>query len=112
MNRSVLMMNLTELPNDFPHQPPENYSYEVTQFKSNVLAIWLRDHREYSYTTDDVRTIWGFVKTKRGGKGSIKTTYHAPINSNKVGDEVDINNTRNYTAMQLNLNPLESVLFS
>ena len=45
MNQSVLMMNLTELPNDFPHEPPEGYSYEATDFKKNVVAIWLRDHR-------------------------------------------------------------------
>ena len=106
------MMNLVELPHDFPHQPPKGYSYEATNFKTNVVAIWLRDHRKYVYTSDDVRTIWGFVKTKRGRKGSVTTTYHAPINSNKVGDEVDISNTRNYTAMQLNLNPLESVIYN
>ena len=94
-------MNLCDLPHDFPHQPPENYSYEVTQFKSNVLAIWLRDHREYSYTTDDVRTIWGFYNTKTG-------LYSSPINSTKQGDPVDIKDTRPYTAMQLNLNPLEA----
>ena len=98
-------MNLCDLPHDFPHQPPENYSYEVTQFKSNVLAIWLRDHREYSYTTDDVRTIWGFYNTKTG-------LYSSPINSTKQGDQVDISDTRDYTAMQLNLNPLEYVLYS
>ena len=97
-------MNLS-LPNDFPHQPPKNYSYEVTQHKRNVLAIWLRDHREYSYTTDDVRTIWGFYNTKTG-------LYSSPINSTKQGDQVDISDTRDYTAMQLNLNPLEYVLYA
>ena len=96
-------MNLS-LPNDFPHQPPKNYSYEVTQHKRNVLAIWLRDHREYSYTTDDVRTIWGFYNTKTG-------SYSSPINSTKQGDQVDISDTRDYTAMQLNLNPLESLFY-
>ena len=97
-------MNLS-LPNDFPHQPPKNYSYEVTQHKRNVLAIWLRDHRDYSYTNDDVRTIWGFYNTKTG-------LYSSPINSTKQGDQVDISDTRDYTAMQLNLNPLEYVLYS
>ena len=106
------MMNLVELPHAFPHKPPKGYSYEATNFKTNVVAIWLRDHRKYVYTSDDVRTIWGVVKTKRGRKGSITKTYHAPINSNKIGDEVDVNNTRNYTAMQLNLNPLESAIYN
>ena len=93
------------LPDDFPHQPPKNYSYEVTQHRRNVVAIWLRDHRSYSYTNDDVRTIWGFYNTKT-------RTYSSPINSTKCGDPVDISNTRDYTAMQLNLNPLEYVLYS
>ena len=88
------------LPNDFPHQPPENYSYEVTQHKRNVVAIWLRDYRKYVYTSDDVRTIWGFYDTKRG-------EYFAP-SITKQGQSVDITDTRSYTAMQLNLNPLMS----
>lgn len=99
------MMNLLELPNDFPHQPPAGYSYEVKEHKRNILAIWLRHHRKYTYSDDDVRTIWGFYNTKTG-------TYYAPINSTKCGDKVDINNTRSYTAMQLNLNPLEYALYS
>ena len=45
------------------------------------------------------RTIWGFYDTK-------KKVYCAPINSTKHGNQVDIKDTRNYTAMQLNLNPL------
>jgi hypothetical protein len=35
-----------------------------------------------------------------------KKVYCAPINSTKHGNQVDIKDTRNYTAMQLNLNPL------
>ena len=37
--------------------------------------------------------------------------YSAPINYSKQGDTVDINKTRPYTAMQLNLNPLEAALY-
>ena len=64
-----------------------------------MVSIWLRNHTTFSYTSDPVRTIWGFYNTKKG-------CYHAPINSTKHGDQVDINDTRDYTAMQLNLNPL------
>ena len=104
MKQSLSLMNLS-LPDDFPHQPPKNYSYEVTQHRRNVVAIWLRDHRSYSYTADDVRTIWGFYDTK-------KREYFAPINAKKPGQSVDISDTRDYTAMQLNLNPLEYVLYA
>ena len=108
MNRSQLMMNLAEpltLPNDFPHQPPKGYSYTVKEYKKNVVSIWLDHHATYSYTNDPVSTIWGFYNTKKG-------CYLSPINSTKQGDPVDICNTRPYTAMQLNFNPLEHALYS
>ncbi len=87
------------LPDGFPHKPPEGYSYEVKEHKRNMVSIWLRNHGSFSYTSDPVRTIWGFYNTKKG-------CYHAPINSSKHGNQVDIKDTRDYTAMQLNLNPL------
>ena len=87
------------LPDGFPHKPPQGYSYEVKEHKRNMVSIWLRNHATFSYTSDPVRTIWGFYNTKKG-------CYHAPINSTKHGDQVDIEDTRDYTAMQLNLNPL------
>ena len=50
------------------------------------------------------KSVWGFYNTK-------SRTYSAPINFSKQGDTVDINQTRPYTAMQLNLNPLEAALY-
>jgi len=97
-------MNLS-LPDGFPHKPPKGYSYEVKSHKSNIVAIWLLHHREYCYSSDPVRTIWGFYNTKQ-------RCYHAPINFTKHGDKVDISDTRPYTSMQLNLNPLEYALYS
>ena len=88
-------------PPDFTHQAPEGYSYEYTSFKRNVTAIWLRNHSTFSYTSDPVRTIWGFYDSK-------KRKYYSPINSKKVGKEVQLSDTRTYTAMPLNLNPLEA----
>ena len=100
------------LPDGFPHTAPEHYYYECQNFKPNVVSIWLCNTQSYAYTTDSpIRTIWGFVKYKRT-KRSTTHTYYAPINCNKIGKEVDVNDTRPYTAMQLNLNPLEAVLFS
>jgi hypothetical protein len=90
---------MIELPLDFIHEPPNGYSYEVTEFKRNLLAIWIINHGQFSYTDTSPRSIWGFYNTK-------KRCYHAPINATKQGDQVDINDTRPYSAMQLNLNPL------
>jgi len=96
------MTNLLELPNDFPYQscPPQGYSYETTLFKRNILAIWICNHGKFSYTNKTPKSIWGFWcgKTKK---------YYAPINSSKLGSEVDIKDTTAYSSMQLNLNPLE-----
>ena len=92
-------MNLLELPPDFPHEPPEGYAYQVKPFKRNVVAIWLQHPDHYNFSSDRVSTIWGFYNTK-------SRTYSAPVNATKCGDQVDIKDTRPYTAMQLNLNPL------
>ena len=100
MKESLLMMNHS-LPDGFPHKAPEGYSYHVREFKRNVVSIWLLHHANYSYSSDPVSTIWGFYNTRKG-------CYHAPINSTKHGDQVDISNTRPYTAMQLKLTPLEA----
>ena len=93
------MMIPLELPPDFYHEPPEGYRYEVEQHRRNMVSIWLRFPNRFSYCDTPPRTIWGFYDTK-------KKVYCAPINSTKHGDQVDIKDTRNYTAMQLNLNPL------
>jgi len=98
---------MNELPSDFPHSPPEGYSYELSSFKKNVTAVWLRHPNQYNYTSDVVRTVWGFIKTTKKGM-----TYHAPVNCKKVGDVVNIDDTTPYTAMQLNLSPLERLLMS
>ena len=97
-------MNLN-LPDGFPHKPPKGYAYQVKPFKRNVVAIWLQHPDHYTYSSDRVSTIWGFYDTK-------KREYFAPVNAKKPGQSVDISDTRDYTSMQLNLNPLEYVLYS
>ena len=99
MKESLLMMSQLELPPDFIHEPPKGFSYEVTDHRKNMLAIWIINHGMFSYTDTPPQSIWGFYsRTKR--------CYHAPINSTKHGAKVDIDKTSSYTAMQLNLNPL------
>ena len=90
-----------ELPNDFPHTAPQGYRYEAIQSKTNVISIWTVFERGFTYNDhNESHCIWGFYNTK-------KQQYHAPINSKKIGEVVDVKNTSPYTAMQLNLNPLE-----
>ena len=97
---------MLELPPDFTHEPPENYSYEVLPFKRNVCAIWCCNHSKFTYNDGAVaKSIWGFYDTK-------KQCYYAPINATKQGDQVDIESTTPYSAMQLKLNPLMQCLMS
>ena len=104
MNHSALMMNQLELPPDFPHEPPKGYHYEVESFRRNICRICIVNDGSFSYTDVPPKSVWGFYNTK-------SRTYSAPINFSKQGDTVDINKTRPYTAMQLNLNPLEAALY-
>ena len=98
------MMN--ELPQSFTHEPPPGYRYEVVRKNATVLAIWTVCNPGFVYNGGNaVRCIWGFYNSK-------KQQYFAPINSTKVGKQVDIESTTPYTAMQLNLNPLEHALYA
>ena len=101
MHQSQSQMNLLELPPDFIHEPPEGFHYEVEPFRRNVYRILIVNDGSFSYTDVAPKSVWGFYNTK-------SRTYSAPINFSKQGDTVDINKTRSYTAMQLNLNPLMS----
>jgi len=104
MNQSPLMTNQLELPPDFIHEPPKGYHYEVESFRRNVCRICIVNDGSFSYTDVAPKSVWGFYNAK-------SRTYSAPINFSKQGDTVDINKTRPYTAMQLNLNPLEAALY-
>lgn len=96
-------MNLSvQLIPQFKHQPPKGYSYEVTEFKRNVFAIWLRHHFSYDYNNGKpVRTIWGFYDYK-------KCQFHSPVNSSTLGKVVNFKETRNYTSMPILQTPLEA----
>ena len=90
---------------EFPHQAPKGMHYEQTEFKRNVVAIWIHYDRRFDYNLGDaVRCIWGFYDTK-------KRCYYAPVNSSKQGNQVDIADTTPYTAMQI-LKPLRPSVLS
>lgn len=102
-----MTQSIQELIPTFQHKAPEGMHYEVTQFNKTVLAIWICYECEFQYREGDEppKCIWGFYKPKT-------KVFHAPINHKKVGAVVNIDDTRPYTAMQLNLNPLMSAIFS
>ena len=76
------------------HKAPEGYHYERTDFKTNVIAIWIYFDRRFDYNLgDECRCIWGFYNTKT-------KQFHAPKNSSTVGSVVKLENTTKYSAMQ------------
>ena len=86
---------------EFPHTAPKDYSYEQVSFKRNVIAIWIHNHRKFSYNNGGTATsIWGFYNTKT-------KCFHSPINSKTVGNQVNIEDTSPYSAMIPKLSPLE-----
>ena len=87
---------------DFPHQSPKGMHYEQTEFKRNVVAIWIHYDREFDYNLGKpVRCIWGFYNTKT-------RKYYAPINAKTVGKQVDLKQTTPYSAMPIKQTPLEA----
>ena len=87
---------------NFTHHPPsEDHFYKKVTFKRDVIAIFLVYRPGYIFNRKNPhKTIWGFYDTK-------KKQFHSPINSKKIGKVVDIEDTTPYTAMTLNLTPLQ-----
>jgi len=90
---------------DFPHNAPEGYSYEFENVKRDTIRIMLRFHKKFDYNLGKpVATVWGFYNSK-------KNKYFAPVNSTTIGKEVDIKSTRPWSAMKINLTPLELAFY-
>lgn len=96
---------MLELPNDFPHQPPKGYKYEVLPHKRGVLAVWTVHLTGFVFNDHNPHyCIWGFYKPKT-------KQYYAPKNSQQIGDEVDVAKTTAYTAMPI-LKPMRPSILS
>ena len=87
-----------------PHEAPQGYSYEFDDYKRGVVRIWIVNHYQFSYTSEQVKSVWGFYKPST-------RKYYAPINSTKVGDVVDPHDTTPYSAMPI-LKPLAPTVLS
>ena len=95
---------MIELPPEFTHTPPTDYSYEVTQHNKGYLAIWIINHQEFTYTDTPPRSIWGFYNINQ-------RVFHAPINAKSPGKKVE-HETTPYSAMKINRNPLQQLLYA
>lgn len=82
-----------------PFSPPEGYSYSVEKFDSKYLRVWIHNHFPFSYKEGAGRSIWGFIRIKDG-------QIVAPINAQKPGKPISLENITAYSAMQ---RPLEEL---
>ena len=90
---------------EMPVVAPKGYHYEAVEHKQNVVAIWLCGGPKNTYKDgQSARTIHSFYNTK-------KKIWYAPINSKKAGKEVNPEQIRPFTSMQINYNPLEMLLY-
>jgi hypothetical protein len=86
---------------EFPHKAPKNYSYEFESWNTSTVRIMLSCSRKFDYNLGaSTKTVWGFYKPK-------KHTYYAPVNAKIIGEQVNIENTTPYTAMQVKRTALE-----
>ena len=98
--------DLTSILTSLPFEAPKGYYYRVHEFKRNYVSIWLYNTQKFLYNNGEVsKTIHSFYNYKTG-------KWYAPLTPNRVGDEVQIENIRPYTAMPLNQNPLAALLYS
>ena len=88
----------------YPHNPPPGYEYWSESYSKTIDRIWIRNLGEFTYTEDKPSTVWGFYNKRTG-------EYIAPINWKKPGKVVKVEDTSPYSAMVLQLNPLEAVMW-
>ena len=82
---------ISDLPNF--HSAPDQYYYEIEEFKRDVVSIWICSRSTFTYNNNEPsKSIWGFFNQKTG-------KYYSPINSKTIGKEVDIHLTRKWSAM-------------
>ena len=89
------------------HRGVDGFEYVMDDFNKSTKRIWIINHTQefvYREGAGPPRSVWGFYKPKT-------KEYFAPINSKKIGKKVRIEDTTPFTSMQLNYNPLESVLY-
>ena len=86
---------------EFPHKAPQGYEYWSDDYSKTIKRIWIRNLGTFTYTQEQPSAVWGFFNRKTG-------QFISPINWKKPGKVVDINDTSPYTAMPLNLTPLEA----
>lgn len=78
---------------EVPFSAPKGYSYSVEDFNRQYTRVWIHNHMPFSYKEGDVKSVWGFIRKKDG-------QIVAPINAQKPGKPISVENITAYSAMQ------------
>ena len=76
--------------------PPENFSYRVERFSPLVWRVWIINHQVFSYTADEVKSIWGFVKSTGD---VVRPRNSEKITTEKVCKVTEIPSDMRYSVM-------------
>ena len=90
-----LTMTEQEIRDSLP-VPPFRYKYVVTQQSPQIWRVDLHHPAVYSYTSDPVKTIWGFIKSD--GK-VYPPQNHLKPRRQSVCNLVDISDDMSYTTI-------------
>ena len=61
---TIHLMSITEQQiRDSLPVPPYRFKYRITQQSPQIWRVDLLHPRQYTYTCDDVVTVWGFIKS-------------------------------------------------
>lgn len=77
---------------DLPHTAPKHYFYTITDHNTRFWRVDLHHPDRYSYTTEKVSTIWGFIS-------KTNAQIYSPVNSKTPGTIIDPKLTTKWTAM-------------
>ena len=80
----------------FLPEPPEGFTYKVEQFSPLVYRVWIVNHMSFSYTSEPVKSIWGFVKSTGD---VVVPKNHLKITSKKVCHVSEIPQKMKYTTI-------------
>jgi len=98
MARSTRERDLLDL---LTFKAPKGYNYSIEDHNTQYYSVWLNHEQFYSYTTEKVRTIWGFIRKK-------DHKIVRPVNAKKPGKIVDdLSTCTAYSAMQKPSFPLQ-----
>ena len=88
---SLKLMTTEQQIRDSLPVPPFRYKYRVTQQSPQIYRVDLLHPMVYTYTTEQICTVWGFIK---GGKvyppkNSLKPRRDALCDLSSIPDECD-----------------------